>query len=94
MPYSSTNPPVLTGGGFGGKPFRTFAYKSSDLVGTVAASSYFSDGHSRGMRVGDVVTVSVLTTASTPTYLSHNEGRVTAVSTGAGATVAFASSST
>lgn len=95
MPYNSTgNPPSLTSQGFGGKPFRVFAYKSSDLVGTVAASSYFSNGHSLGMRVGDVVEVTVVSTASPPVYLGHNVGRVTAVSTGAGATVAFASSST
>lgn len=92
MPYSSTNPPVLVSGGFGGKPLRVFAYKSSDTAATVAASSYFSDGHSRGMRVGDVVTVTVLSTLGA--FAGHNEGRVNAVSTGAGATVTFATSST
>lgn len=94
MAYSSTNPPVMLPSGFGGVPFRTFAYKSSDTGATVAGSSYFSDGHSRGMRIGDVVTITVLTTASPPAYAGHAEGRVTAVSTGAGATVAFVSSST
>lgn len=95
MAYNSTgNPPVLTSQGFGGKPFRVFAYKSSDTAASVAASSYFSNGHALGMRVGDVVEVTVVTTASPPAYAGHNVGRVTAVSTGAGATVAFASSST
>lgn len=95
MPYDSTgNPPALTGGGFGGKPFRVFAYKSSDLVGTVAGSSYFSNGHALGMRVGDKVDVTVVSTAVPPVYLGHNQGRVSAVSTGAGATVVFVTSST
>ena len=93
MAYDSTgNPPVLVSQGFGGKPFRVFAYKSSDTGATVAASSYFSDGYARGMRIGDVLKNTVLSTAGA--YAGHGDGRVTAVSSGAGATVAFVSSST
>jgi hypothetical protein len=93
MPYDPTNnPPVMFGSGFGGKPFRQFAYKSSDTTVTVAGSGYFSDGKLRGMRVGDVVTVTVLTTLGA--WSAHNEGRVTAVSTAGAATVVFATSST
>ena len=57
-------------------------YKSTaDASTAVAASSYFSDGHKRGMRKYDKV--EFLDVAST----IHHLLVVTAVSTGAGATV-------
>ena len=94
MAYNSTgNPPSLVSQGFGGKPFRVFAYKSSDTGATVAGAGYFTNGMQLGMRVGDVLTNTVLSTAGTPTYAGHAEGRVSAVSS-TGATVVFVSSST
>ena len=92
MAYSSTNPPALVSQGFGGKPFRVFAYKSTHTAADVAATSFFANGVQLGMRVGDVLTNSGVSSGST--YVGHNEGRVSAVTSTGGATVVFASSST
>ena len=32
-----------------------WGYTSSDPVGTVVGSSYFTDGYNRGMRLGDII---------------------------------------
>lgn len=94
MAYASTVAvPVLIAGGFGGTPFREFAYKSADSIATVAGSSYFTDGYTRGMRVGDMITAMQLSTAST--YMGHSRGCVNAASsTSFGATVTFAATTT
>ncbi len=90
---SSVAVPVMIAGGFGGTPFRVFAYKSADSVATVATTGYFSDGYSRGMRVGDVVETMQLSTAST--YMAFSRGCVNAVSSTAGyATVTYAATTT
>lgn len=94
MAYSSTNPPVMVWGGFGGSPMRGFAYASTHTVAAVAASSFFSDGYARGMRPGDRVYVNQMTTASPPAYTAHATGVVSASSSGAGATVVFTATST
>jgi hypothetical protein len=58
-------------------------YTSTDIHTDVDASDYFSDGHARGMKVGDVVIVnkSSATIGSTLHY-------VTTVTTGGAATIA------
>jgi hypothetical protein len=57
-------------------------YKSTaDAVATVAGTSYFSDGHKRGMRKYDVV--NFMDVGSTLLHIMT----VTSVTTGAGATV-------
>lgn len=81
MAYSSTNPPHLVNQPFGDGGIRTWSYKSTDAIATVCGSSYVSDGYVRGMRVGDIVYV--LDTSSTLGSI----GYVSAVSTGAGATI-------
>ncbi len=36
MAYSSTNPPVMIAGGFGGSPMRVFAYEGVDIMSLAA----------------------------------------------------------
>jgi hypothetical protein len=83
MAYSSTNPPQLIAQTFGNVPAhpRLWSYASTDAIATVCGSSYFSNGYALGMHVGDVVFV--LDTSST----LGSQGYVSAVSTGAGATL-------
>jgi hypothetical protein len=92
MAYSSTLPPVLIAGGFGGVPMRMFVYESTHTVAAVAASSFISDGYSRGMRVGDIIHVNELTTGGALTGFAT--GRVSSASTGSGVTCVFAATST
>ena len=91
MAYSSTNPPVLIGGGFGGVPLRRYAYASTHTVAAVAASSFISDGYSRGMRVGSRVEVTELTTAGA--FTGFGVGMVTSATTGSGVSITFAATS-
>ena len=85
MAYSSTNPPVQVWQTFGGG-IKGWAYKSTHTVATVAGSSFFSDGYSRGMRAGDWCFV--VDSGST----LAGQGFISAHSSGAGAT--FSSSLT
>lgn len=75
MAYSTSNPPKLVASGIGGGGVRLWIYNSTDLPAAVAAADYFSDGDHRGMRVGDIVFVTV--TASGDTTL-HSVTDVTA----------------
>lgn len=93
MAYSSTNPPcILTSGSFGGQSLRMWGYKSTDAVATVAGSSYFSNGASLGMRIGDFVGIVQLSTAGA--FTAYNIACVSSRTTGAGATINTVSSST
>lgn len=91
MAYSSTNPPAVISQTFG-TGINLWAYKSTHTAAAVAASSFFSDGYSLGMRAGDAIFIAHVTTAGA--YTAHAFGAVSAVSSGAGATVTFAASST
>ena len=68
---------------FGGNRWQ---YISTDALATVAASSYFSDGHKRGMRKYDLVD------HIDPNSSLNSVLLVTAVTTGAGATATSAQS--
>lgn len=64
MPYLISNPPVrkseypLTSfGNSQGAGGGTWTYKSADVLATVQAAGYFTDGKARGMQVGDIVEV-------------------------------------
>lgn len=92
MAYSSTLPPVMIAGGFGGSPMRMFVYESTHTVAAVAASSFISDGYARGMRLGDIVFVNELTTGGALTGFAV--GRVSSQTTGSGVSVVFAATST
>lgn len=73
---------VLEHNGVGGYTFRTFSYQTtSDADATIVGSGYFSDGVTKGMRVGDLVKV-VATTG--PKYKLYQVASVS----GAAATVA------
>ncbi len=61
--------------GIGGKP-SLWTYVSTDIHGTVAAASYFTDGAARGLKVGDTVLVGKST--SVIGYTIHYVKTVTA----------------
>ena len=90
MAYSSTNPPVcLTPGSFGGQATRLWGYRSSaETVAQICATSYFTDGYSRGMRIRDFILVSPATSST-----SFAIGMVVAQTTGAGVTITVAATS-
>ena len=93
MAYSSTGPvPVLIAGGFGGSPFRLWAYESTHTVAAVAASSFVSNGYALGLRVGDHVLVNEVTTAGALTGFAR--GCVSSQTTGSGVTIIFTATST
>jgi len=83
MAYSTTNPPQMISQTFGSVPARPnlWSYASTDAIAVVCGSSYVSNGHALGMAVGDVVFV--LDTTST----LGSQAYVSAVTTGAGATL-------
>ena len=91
MTYSTTNPPTCWTQSFGGQSLKEWSYKSTESMAQIAASSFFSNGHVLGMRVGDSLVAAQISTGST--YIAHGRGVVNAVTTGAGATVTFAATS-
>lgn len=56
MAYATTNPPCLMVPSIGAKP-QIWAYRSTDVVGDVDASGYFTNGEALGMKLGDMVWV-------------------------------------
>ena len=67
MAYVTTNPPALAEGAFAGVGNK-WRYISADIAATVAAASYFTNGGSLGMKVGDLVFVH---DTATPKITSH-----------------------
>ena len=93
MAYSSTNGPVLLTQPVGkGIAPALWGYASTHTVAAVAASSFFSNGAALGMKAGDHIMVTELTTANA--YTAFGRGVVTTVTAGAGATVVFTATST
>lgn len=62
MAYSTSNPPVLISQSLGGNHGAVWLYKSADDDATVNGASYFSNGVTLGMKVGDIVLVIDTTT--------------------------------
>jgi hypothetical protein len=56
MTYSTDNPPMLIAQGVGGTG-KVWLYKDGDDDATVNGASYFSNGVTLGMAVGDIVLV-------------------------------------
>jgi hypothetical protein len=56
MAYAATNPPCKIADTIGGGA-SVWIYKSADVDSDVNAASYFSNGVSLGMAVGDIVLV-------------------------------------
>ncbi len=81
MAYVTSNPPVLLVESVGGG-LSIWGYKSTDDDATVNGASYFTNGVTLGMKVGDIVLVSDTTTPKGSLHF------VTSVS-GAAATTAF-----
>lgn len=108
MAYSTSNRPYLVvgavAGGFGptlsgATPGSSdcggniWAYRSSDSVGSVMASGYFTDGFKLGLRKGDIMFVTQFSTAMAVS--AAGIGVVTASNASSAATVGvLASSST
>lgn len=90
MAYSSTNGPAIISQTFGSGT-NLWAYKSTHTVAAVAASSFFSNGYDLSMKAGDPIYVTQVTTANA--YTAHAWGAVSAVTSGAGATVVFTATS-
>lgn len=67
MAYSVSNPPALQNDNIGGQQPRWWTYTSTDAVGTVDDTGYFSNGYFLGMRVNDIVQVNDTTTPLTST---------------------------
>ncbi len=91
MAYSTSNPPALVDQRIAGGPAE-FVYSSTDTVALAAASSYFSDGSALGLRVGDIMHVNQLSTAGALSGFATC--RVNSVTSGAGATITCASTTT
>jgi len=78
MAYSTANQPYLiagpVGGGFIGGSTNVggalWGYRSTDPIGTVGTTGYFTNGHKLGMRPSDVV-ICMVTSGSTPAALHH-----------------------
>lgn len=81
MAYATTNPPALLVEKIGGSG-SVWLYKSTDDDATVNGASYFTNGVTLGMAVGDIVLVIDTTTPKGSFHF------VTSVS-GAAATTAF-----
>ena len=93
MAYASSNPPVQWTQSFGGQVCKEWSYKSSDALATVAGSSYFSNGHSLGMRITDSIYVVQVSTLTPSSFVAQARGTVIAVTTGAGASITFITTS-
>lgn len=78
MAYSTTAPPFLSAGSVGNRVPNLWGYRSTDPVATVAASGYITDAKALGMRVGDFIMISDVSSSTALVSL----GVLTAVSTG------------
>ena len=92
MAYSSTNPPALISQSVSGGAGGAWIYQSTHTAAAAAASSFIDNGDALGMKVGDSFRNVELTTAGA--YTAHADGCVSAVTTGAGATVVFSQATT
>jgi hypothetical protein len=81
MAYATTNPPSLVAQRVGDGP-AVWIYKSADVDSDVNGASYFSNGVSLGMQVGDIVLV---VDTATPKVSFHGVASVS----GDAATTAF-----
>ncbi len=103
MAYSTANRPFLilpaVGGGFAGTVVgaggagssdcggNLWAYRSTDAAGTVAGANYFTDGFKLGMRKGDIVFITQVSTAFAIATGGLSIGAVSAVTASSAATV-------
>lgn len=92
MAYSTTAPAYLLVPKVAGGPGSIWGYSSTDSIAQQAAANFFANGAALGMKVGDVMLATVISTAGA--YIGHSNGRVSAVNASSAATVTFVSSST
>ena len=78
MAYSTTAPPHLMIGSVGNRVPNLWGYRSTDTVATAAASGYITNAVALGMRVGDFIMISDVSSSTALVSL----GILTAVSTG------------
>ncbi len=55
MAYNTNNPPVLLASRFDGGSGSLWSYISTDDLGTISGSGYFSNAFNVGLKVGDVI---------------------------------------
>ncbi len=72
--------PVELGGGAG---LRLWAYTTTDNLATVEGAGYIADATDRGMEVGDVIMVTVVTTLPNTTPIGVSLFLVDSISSGA-----------
>lgn len=65
MAYATTNPPTLRSQAISGS--REWVYSTTDDIGVVNTSNYFSNGFDLGMKAGDTVAFTKVTSASNKT---------------------------
>lgn len=93
MSYSATNSPCLVfspavsvARGTNVTGVNIFSYNSADSLATVQGSGYFTNGSELGMKVGDIVWVSVAGVLKTPTQYVSAVDSTTGAATVASAT--------
>lgn len=87
----STNVSGAVAGGSSDVGGNVWAYRSTDSVGTVMGSNYFSDGFKMGLRKGDIMFITQFSTAYAVSNLGI--GAVSAVNASSAATVGFIATS-
>ena len=80
MAYTSSTL-ALVNPGAGVHDTRIFTYVTPDTKDTIEGAGYFSDGISKGMRLGDAVLVRHVDSLSAPTVFEMEWYMVTAVGT-------------
>ena len=81
MAYATTNPPALVSQRVGAAGGAIWVYSDADVLSTILAADYISNGDALGMEVGDVVFV--VNSANG----TAKQARVTAVTSGGAATL-------
>lgn len=77
MAYATSNPPNLIAQAIAG--FRIWKYESADAATAVRVNGYFTNGWKLGMRVQDVVIVTVTGTFSTTIHTINQAGATTGI---------------
>jgi len=70
MAYSTSNPPAIETQAINGR--RRWSYVSADAIATVDGAGYFSNGFDLGMKLGDVVEVTVSSSGATAILYVNN----------------------
>lgn len=86
MAYSTSNGPKLLIPSLDSTSPALWAYRSTNTTTEVLASGFFSDGHARGLKVGDFV-LTVSTTGFIPALQAVSSVTASSAATVVGSTV-------